>query len=321
MNKNSFIEAGKRIIQLEKKAVKSLEERIDSNFQLACQELLECSGRVIVTGMGKSGHIANKISATLSSTGTPSFFMHPAEASHGDLGMLTHKDLVLALSHSGNTPEIITLLPLIKRIGSKLISMTGNVNSALAKAADINLDVSITAEACPLGLAPTASTTVSLVMGDALALSILESRGFSIEDFALSHPGGAIGKRLLLKTEDIMQTDYPKVSPNLPLIDVLMEITQKGLGMTTIVDSNKKLLGIFTDGDLRRAIDNGKDLYKTPISEVMTPTPKTINKSILAVEALKYMQDLKISALVVLDDQQSVCGVAHIHALIQEGIA
>ena len=188
MNKNSFIEAGKRIIQLEKKAVKSLEERIDSNFQLACQELLECSGRVIVTGMGKSGHIANKISATLSSTGTPSFFMHPAEASHGDLGMLTHKDLVLALSHSGNTPEIITLLPLIKRIGSKLISMTGNVNSALAKAADINLDVSITAEACPLGLAPTASTTVSLVMGDALALSILESRRIQYRGFCFITP-------------------------------------------------------------------------------------------------------------------------------------
>tara|TARA_B100002019_G_C21238791_1_gene584284 strand:- start:586 stop:1551 length:966 start_codon:yes stop_codon:yes gene_type:complete len=320
MKNNSFIEAGKRIIQLEKEAVKSLEERIDSNFQLACQELLSCSGRVIVTGMGKSGHIANKISATLTSTGTPSFFMHPAEASHGDLGMLTSQDLVLALSHSGNTPEVITLLPLIKRIGSKLISMTGNKKSTLSKAADINLDVSITAEACPLGIAPTASTTASLVMGDALALSILESRGFSLKDFALSHPGGTIGKRLFLTVEDLMHKDYPKVLPNLPLIDVLMEITQKGLGMTTIINENDKLLGIFTDGDLRRAIDNGRNLYKTLIGEIMTHTPKTIKKSILATEALKIMQDSKISALVVLDEDKKVCGVAHLHALIEQGI-
>ena len=320
MKNKCFISAGKRIIQLEKEAVKSLENRIDSSFQLACEELLGCSGRVIVTGMGKSGHIANKISATLSSTGTPSFFMHPAEASHGDLGMLTSQDLVLALSHSGNTPEVITLLPLIKRIGAKLIAIIGNKNSTLGKAADINLDVSITSEACPLGLAPTASTTASLVMGDALALSILESRGFSIEDFALSHPGGTIGKRLLLTIKDLMEKDYPKVPPNLPLIDVLMEITQKGLGMTTIVDNENKLLGIFTDGDLRRAIDNGRDLYKTPISEIMTLTPKTIKKDILASEALKNMQDLKISALVVLDEKEKVCGVAHLHALIQEGI-
>ena len=321
MKNKCFISAGKRIIHIEKEAVKSLENRIDSSFQLACEELLGCSGRVIVTGMGKSGHIANKISATLSSTGTPSFFMHPAEASHGDLGMLTSKDLVLALSHSGNTPEVITLLPLIKRIGAKLIAIIGNKNSTLGKAADINLDVSITSEACPLGLAPTASTTASLVMGDALALSILESRGFSIEDFALSHPGGTIGKRLLLTIKDLMEKDYPKVPPNLPLIDVLMEITQKGLGMTTIVDNENKLLGIFTDGDLRRAIDNGRDLYKTPISEIMTLTPKTIKKDILASEALKNMQDLKISTLVVLDEKEKVCGVAHLHALIQEGIA
>ena len=210
-------------------------------------------------------------------------------------------------------------MPLIKRIGSKLIAITGNKNSTLGKAADINLDVSITSEACPLGLAPTASTTASLVMGDALALSILESKGFSIEDFALSHPGGTIGKRLLLTIKDVMQEDYPKVVPNLPLIDVLMEITQKGLGMTTIVDEENKLLGIFTDGDLRRAIDNGKDLYKTPINEIMTLTPKTIKKDILASEALKKMQDLKISALVVLDEKKIVCGVAHLHALIEQG--
>ena len=319
--KPSFIDIGKRTIEMEEKSIHALLNRLDKTFEQACESLLQCNGRVVVTGMGKSGHIANKIAATLSSTGTPAFFMHPAEASHGDLGMLTKNDAVIALSGSGSTNELITLLPLIKRIGVPLIAMTGNIQSTLAQSADIHLDVSVEQEACPLGLAPTSSTTTALVMGDALAIALLEARGFSAEDFAFSHPGGALGKRLLLKVSDIMETDFPKVTPNTLLADGLMEITQKGLGMTTVTNDHHSLLGIFTDGDLRRAIDRRDDLHNTQMSELMIKKPITVTGDMLAAQAMKIIEDNNISCLAVTDDNNIIVGVVHIHSLIKAGLA
>tara|TARA_B100000767_G_scaffold272965_2_gene301899 strand:- start:906 stop:1874 length:969 start_codon:yes stop_codon:yes gene_type:complete len=319
--KPNFIDIGKRTIEIEKKSIDALFHRLDEQFEKACESLMHCKGRVVVTGMGKSGHIANKIAATLSSTGTPAFFMHPAEASHGDLGMLTADDAVIALSGSGNTLEVVTLLPLIKRIGVPLIAMTGNVQSTLAESADIHLDVSVEEEACPLGLAPTSSTTATLVMGDALAIALLEARGFSAEDFAFSHPGGTLGKRLLLKVGDVMETDFPNVKPDAHLAEGLMEITQKGLGMTTVTNDQHLLLGIFTDGDLRRALDRREDLHNTKMSELMSEKPITVTSAMLAAQAMKIIEDNHISCLAVTDDRNIVMGVVHIHSLIKAGLA
>jgi len=309
-------------VAMETQAVNDLHDRVDGSFVIACETLLACEGRVIVTGMGKSGHIGNKIAATLASTGTPAFFVHPGEASHGDLGMITKNDVVLALSNSGNTAEVITLLPLIKRLGIPLVSMTGDTNSALAQAAVANLDVGIAEEACPLNLAPTTSTTVTLVMGDALAIALLESRGFSAEDFAFSHPGGALGRKLLLRVSDIMHADneVPRVTPETPLHNALLEMTEKGFGMTTIINTQGELLGVFTDGDLRRIIDSETDLSSVNMSQVMTETPKTVNHDMLVAEALTIMEKASITAVVVEDTSNHPIGVLHMHDILRAGV-
>ncbi len=318
----TLISAGKRTIDIESRAVTALVARIDQQFARACQLMLECSGRCIITGMGKSGHIGKKIAATLASTGTPAFFVHPGEASHGDLGMITAKDVVIAISNSGTSAEVITLLPLLKRMGIPLISMTGNADSTLAQAADVNLDISIECEACPLDLAPTSSTTVTLVMGDALAVALLEARGFTAKDFAFSHPGGALGRKLLLLVKNIMHAgnEVPSVKEDAPLTDALIEMTEKGFGMTTIVDPNDKLIGVFTDGDLRRAVDQGIDLSQCSIGSLMGRSPKTVNQTMLAAEALGVMEQYKITALVVENDQQQPVGVIHMHDILRAGV-
>src|SRR5574344_1060427 len=290
---SSLIQSATQAIALEVEAINHLKQRIDQRFAEACQLILNCSGRVVVVGMGKSGHIGRKIAATLASTGTPAFFVHPAEASHGDMGMITANDVVLALSNSGSTHEIVTLLPLIKRLGITLISMTGNVESPLAQAAAVNLDASVEQEACPLNLAPTSSTTVALVLGDALAIALLEAKGFTPEDFAFSHPGGALGRRLLLKVEHVMHSgaELPSVPCGASLRSALLEMTQKNLGMTLILAADQTLAGIFTDGDLRRALDKGIDVREACIDDLMTPGGKTARPEMLAAEALKIMQD------------------------------
>jgi arabinose-5-phosphate isomerase len=322
MSNQQFISSGQRTVAMETQAVNDLHDRVDGSFVIACETLLACEGRVIVTGMGKSGHIGNKIAATLASTGTPAFFVHPGEASHGDLGMITKNDVVLALSNSGNTAEVITLLPLIKRLGIPLVSMTGDTNSALAQAAVANLDVGIAEEACPLNLAPTTSTTVTLVMGDALAIALLESRGFSAEDFAFSHPGGALGRKLLLRVSDIMHADneVPRVTPETPLHNALLEMTEKGFGMTTITNTQGELLGVFTDGDLRRIIDSKADLSSVNMSQVMTANPKTVNHDMLAAEALTIMEKASITAVVVEDTSNHPIGVLHMHDILRAGV-
>lgn len=319
---SQLIETAQRTIRLEIEAVEQLNARIDASFVQSCELILACKGRVVVVGMGKSGHIGRKIAATLASTGTAAFFVHPAEASHGDMGMITPDDVVLALSNSGTTSEIVTLLPLIKRLGITLISMTGNPSSVLAKAAAVNLDASVAIEACPLNLAPTSSTTASLVLGDALAIALLEARGFTAEDFAFSHPGGALGRRLLLKVEHVMHTGerLPSVPRGTSLRDALLEMTQKGLGMTVIVETDGRLAGIFTDGDLRRALDKGVDVRQTRIDEVMTVHGKTANAEMLAAEALKIMEDHKISSLVVIDEQELPIGALNMHDLLRAGV-
>ncbi|MFD2229673.1 KpsF/GutQ family sugar-phosphate isomerase [Alkalimarinus sediminis] len=317
-----FINSAKRAIEIERDAISQLIGRIDASFAKACQILLDCKGRVVVTGMGKSGHIGKKIAATLASTGTPSFFVHPGEASHGDLGMITANDVVIAISNSGNTAEVVTILPLIKRMEAPLISMTGSPTSALAQEANANLDVSVELEACPLGLAPTSSTTATLVMGDALAIALLEARGFSAEDFAFSHPGGSLGRRLLLKVSDIMHSGdrIPSVNHNVLLSDALLEISEKGLGMTAVVDDEQNLCGLFTDGDLRRTIDKSVDIHKTRIDEVMTANCRTISADILAAEALAIMEDGKINGLIVVDKEQHVVGALNMHDLLKAGV-
>ncbi|MBI2785922.1 MAG: KpsF/GutQ family sugar-phosphate isomerase [Legionella longbeachae] len=318
----NFCTLGLAVIETEAQAVFELTQRIDSRFERACNMLLACKGRIVVTGMGKSGHIANKIAATLSSTGSPSFFMHPGEASHGDLGMITRQDTVLAISHSGNTVELVTLLPLLKRLEVPLITLTGNVESILAKAADVNLDVSIKQEACPLGLAPTTSTTVSLVMGDALAIALLQARGFSEEDFALSHPGGSLGKKLLLRIDDLWhQGDtLPIVSKKATVSEALIEVTAKKLGMTCVVDHQGYLAGVYTDGDIRRTLTRQFDINTTPIKEVMTPNPRTVPKGMLAAEALAIMQKHIITSLIVIDEEKRPIAVLHLHDLLNAGV-
>jgi arabinose-5-phosphate isomerase len=309
-NSISFITSAKRTIGMEAFAVAELEERVGDSFVQVCEILLNTKGRVIVTGMGKSGHIARKIAATLASTGTPAHFVHAAEASHGDMGMITASDAIIALSNSGTATEIISLLPIIKRLGTPLISMTGNKNSTLALASDAHLDTGVVTEACPLDLAPTSSTTTAMVMGDAIAIALLEARGFTAEDFAFSHPGGTLGKQLLLKVEDVMHTGdaIPMVSASTVLSKALLEISGKGLGMTTVVDEAGALLGVFTDGDLRRALDNEININTTPISGIMSAGAQTVSPGMLAAEALRIMDEHKISSLVVMN-QQDIAGV------------
>jgi arabinose-5-phosphate isomerase len=321
MTNPDYIASGIRTIQLEAEAVSELGHRIGDNFSKACGLLLPCEGRVIVTGMGKSGHIGRKIAATLASTGTPAFFVHPGEASHGDLGMITRSDVVIAISSSGSTNEVVTLLPLIKRLGVPLISMTGNPESALGKAADAWLDIGVRQEACPLDLAPTTSTTVTLVMGDALAIALLEARGFTAEDFAFSHPGGALGRKLLLKVEDVMHSgpSVPRVGEDTALRHALLEMTQKGFGMTTVVNQRDELLGVFTDGDLRRALDHAIDINQASVGQVMTRHCQTVSRNMLAAEALGIMETRKITALVV-EDQHHPVGVVHMHDILRAGI-
>ena len=317
----SFIESAKRTIQLESKAIAELNQQLSEDFNRACQLCLDCEGRIVVTGMGKSGHIGSKIAATLASTGTPAFFMHPAEASHGDLGMLTSKDVVLALSNSGTSSEIVLLLPLIQRLGTPLISMTGDSDSTLGRAADAHLLVSVAEEACPLNLAPTSSTTAALVMGDALAIALLETKGFSHEDFAFSHPGGALGRKLLLKVDDIMHTGdaLPAVSEDASLPEALLEMTAKRLGFTTVLNQHHELIGVFSDGDLRRAIEAGHDLRDRRIQDIMTPRGATIEQGSLAAMAVRVMQEKRINALVVVHDGLPV-GVLNMHDLLQAGV-
>jgi arabinose-5-phosphate isomerase len=308
-----------QVIDTEARAIAALSARIDDGFFRACELMLNCRGRVVVSGMGKSGHVARKIAATLASTGTPSFFVHSGEASHGDLGMITSDDVVLALSNSGETEEILTILPIIKRLNVPLIALTGRANSSLARNADAHLDVSVSEEACPLGLAPTASTTAALVMGDALAIALLEARGFTAEDFARSHPAGALGRQLLLHINDVMHTgvQIPKVSPETVLADALMEMSRKGLGMTAVVDAQDHLLGVFTDGDLRRTLDDGIDLRQTRVDQVMTRNSKTILPDRLAVEAARVMEDFKIHSLLVVSAEGQVVGALNIHDLLR----
>ena len=320
-NKDLIALAG-RVLEIESRAVMQLKSRLDESFVRACRLCLETDGRVVVTGMGKSGHIGGKIAATLASTGTPSFFMHPAEASHGDLGMIIAHDLLLAVSYSGETDEVVTILPLIKRMGAGLITLTGNSKSTLAMAADVHLDVSVSEEACPLNLAPTASTTATLAMGDALAVALLESRGFTAEDFALSHPSGSLGKRLLLRVSDLMHSGdkIPSVTEDVSLSDGLLEMTEKGLGMTAIVDRDQHVLGVFTDGDLRRALDQEIDVHKTTMQSVMHSDCIVTRPDILAAEAVHVMDAKKITALLVVDDENILVGALNVHDLFRAGV-
>lgn len=321
-NKIDIIESARQVIEIEARALDALAKRVDASYVKAVELCLACQGRVVVTGMGKSGHIGGKIAATLASTGTPSFFVHPGEASHGDLGMITRHDTVLAISFSGESAEIVTILPLIKRLGLSLISITGNPDSTLARAADAHLGASISEEACPLNLAPTASTTATLAIGDALAVALLEMRGFTREDFALSHPGGSLGKRLLLRVADVMRRgdELPQSTPDTPLRDGLMEITSKGLGMTAVTDAQGQVHGIFTDGDLRRALDAGVDLKTATLTDVIKPGCKTIGPDLLAVEAVKLLEDHKITSLLVIDTDKKLIGAVHIHDLLRAGV-
>ncbi|MFT5173493.1 MAG: arabinose-5-phosphate isomerase [Gammaproteobacteria bacterium] len=313
--------SGMMVIRTEAAAIAALETRIDDTFVSACQLMFDCKGRVVVTGMGKSGHIARKIAATLASAGTPAFFMHPGEASHGDLGMITAVDVMLALSNSGETEEILTILPLIKRLGVPLITLTGNAKSRLAGHAEVNIDVSVEQEACPLGLAPTASTSAALAMGDALSIALLQSRGFGPEDFARSHPGGKLGRRLLLRIGDIMHTGdgVPQVKVTASLSEALMEMTQKSLGMTAVVAADGRLAGIFTDGDLRRMLDSDVDARRTCIAEVMTRECVTVQAEMLAAQALKIMEQHAINALLVVDADQRPVGALNTHVFLRSG--
>jgi arabinose-5-phosphate isomerase len=315
-------ELGLAVIRVEAQAIYALAEQINDNFVIACKLLFACQGRVVVIGMGKSGHIAGKIAATLASTGTPAFFVHPGEASHGDLGMITKHDVVLALSNSGETEEIVRILPLIKRLGVPLIAMTGNPVSTLSSIATVHLNVAVEQEACPLGLAPTSSTTAALVMGDALAVSLLDARGFTRDDFALSHPGGSLGRRLLLRVSDIMHCDddMPSVLGTALIGSALLEMTEKKLGMTAIVDECNKVIGIFTDGDLRRTLARNINIQNTAINEVMTPHCTLISANILAAEAMQIMEHKKINALIVVDEQNIAVGALNMHDLIRAGI-
>ena len=312
--------SGRRVFEIEAQALAAVSERLDGDFSAACRLMLNARGRVVCTGMGKSGHVARKIAATMASTGTPAFYVHPGEAGHGDLGMITDADVVLALSYSGESDEVLMLLPVLKRQGNPLITRTGRPASSLARAADVHLDVSVPAEACPLDLAPTSSTTAALAMGDALAVALLEARGFTADDFARSHPAGALGRRLLLHIADIMHggEEVPRVGPDATISEALVEMSGKRLGMTAIVEPDGTLLGLYTDGDLRRTLDDAAvDLRSTVIDEVMTRTPRTIGADALAVEAARLMEEHKINALLVVDAANKVVGALNIHDLLR----
>ena len=316
----NWIDAGRKVLAIEQNAMQSLQARLDASFAQACRLLLACQGRVVCTGMGKSGHIANKIAATLASTGTPAFFVHPGEASHGDLGMILDNDVVLALSNSGESDEINMIMPVLKRQGNIIISMTGKATSRLAQFSDVHLDVSVPEEACPLGLAPTSSTTVSLALGDALAVALLEARGFSSEDFARSHPAGSLGRRLLVRIADLMHQGHnlPMVLANASVTDALLEMSEKRLGMTAIVDEHQQLLGVFTGGDLRRAVNHGPvNLNQTAVSELMAKNPKTVQAGHLAIEAAHLLERYQINGLLVVDEQQRLVGALNIHDLLR----
>jgi arabinose-5-phosphate isomerase len=318
----SLVALGRQALEIEIEGLQAQLPRLGAEFARACRICLDCRGRVVVTGMGKSGHIAGKIAATLASTGTPAFYVHPGEASHGDVGMITRDDAVLALSNSGETEEILTIVPFIKRIGVPLIAFTGNAVSALARAATVHLDIGVPAEACPLNLAPTASTTAALAVGDALCVALLKARGFTEEDFARSHPAGNLGRRLLLHVNDVMRTgaDVPKVRGNTTLAEGLLEMSRKGLGMTAIVDAADGLLGVFTDGDLRRALDRAADLRVTRMDEVMTRGAKTVGAEMLAAEAVLLMETHRITSLVVVDSAGRAVGALNVHDLMRAGV-
>lgn len=319
---NDFKQLALDVIHIEQQAIAELTQYIDQGFELACQLMFNCQGRVIIVGMGKSGHIGGKIAATLASTGTPAFFVHPGEASHGDLGMITRDDVVLTISNSGETGEVLAIVPVIKRIGAKLISMTGNPESTLAKLGDSHVCVAVSQEACPLGLAPTSSTTATLVMGDALAVALLNARGFTADDFALSHPGGSLGKRLLLRLSDIMHSGprLPTVNIKAKVKDALVEMSLKGLGMTGVVDDNNQLQGLFTDGDLRRILDDRIDIHQDCIESVMTKNPTVAHQDMLAAEGLKIMEDKKINGLIIVNNNNVPIGAMNMHDLLKSGV-
>lgn len=318
----NFCKLGLAVIETEAQAVSNLSTRVDEHFEKACEILLSCKGRIVVTGMGKSGHIGSKIAATLASTGSPAFFMHPGEASHGDLGMITQNDVVLAISNSGYTDEILVLLPMLKRLMVPVISLCGNSDSILAKSADVNIDISVEQEACPFNLAPTTSTTVTLVMGDALAIALLQARGFSVEDFARSHPGGSLGKRMFLKIDNLWHDHelLPVVHEDITIAQALIEVTAKKLGMTCIIDKQGKLAGIYTDGDVRRTLNDQHNINTTRIKEVMTQNCRTISAGMLAYDALALMQKYSITSLVVVDDEHKPIAVVHMHDLLRAGV-
>ncbi len=321
-SKDSFLQSAQRVFAIEQQAIGELAASLNTNFSHCCQRILDCQGKVVVIGMGKSGHIGSKMAATLASTGTPAFFVHPAEASHGDLGMIGEQDLIIALSNSGETHEVTSLLPVIKRRGIELISITGNPDSQLAKASQVHLTVAVKQEACPHNLAPTASTTAVLVLADAIAVSLLEARGFTADDFALSHPGGSLGKRLLLMVDDLMHAgkNFPSVTQNVSVKEALFEITQKRLGMTAVVNKDNQLLGIFTDGDLRRSLESKQDILSLPIGELMTKGCKTVQAGTLASEAVRIMQTNSINALIVLNEQNQPIGALNMHDMLKAGV-
>jgi len=316
------LDLARQVLEIEAQAIHDLIARLDSSFSDATQLMLDCSGRVVVSGMGKSGHIARKIASTLASTGTPAFFMHPGEASHGDLGMIAENDVLIALSNSGESPELLTIVPIVKRKGAKLIGMTGNPQSSLARESDVHLDASVKQEACPLGLAPTASTTAALALGDALAVALLDARGFGADDFARSHPGGALGRRLLVHVRDLMHVGeaLPCVREDALLSVALLEMTRKSLGMTAVVDGNGRLVGIYTDGDLRRTLDKSGDIRTFTVAQAMSPAPRTIGPDRLAAEAVQLMEHYKINGLLVVDENHALVGALNMHDLLRAGV-
>jgi arabinose-5-phosphate isomerase len=322
MNKDAIQNLARAVIETQASTITSLLQRVDEQFLTACKYLLECTGRVVVIGMGKSGHIGSKIAATMASTGTPAFFVHPAEASHGDLGMIKSRDVVLALSNSGETDEVNTILPLLKRIGVKIVAMTGNPASTLADHADVHINVSVEKEACPLGLAPTSSTTAALVMGDALAVALLQTRGFTREDFAMSHPAGRLGRRLLLRIQDVMHRgdEIPLVPLDASISQAIVEMTAKRLGMTAVLDKEGKVAGVYTDGDLRRTLDAGLDPHATPVSEAMTAGGESISPDELAIEAMQRMREFSIQGLLVIDNDEKLVGALNFQDLLRAGV-
>lgn len=318
----NFIQQGLRVLNIERQALSDIAQYVDENFHQACQLIYDCKGRTIVIGMGKSGHIGNKIAATLASTGSPAFFVHPGEASHGDLGMITKNDVVMLLSNSGETSEVLNIIPVLKRLGAKMIAMTGNEKSTMATLANVHVCIKVEQEACPLGLAPTASTTATLAMGDAIAVALLEARGFTADDFALSHPGGSLGKRLLLTLKDVMHggANTPIINISQTVKDALIEMSAKGLGMTSIVDENQQLTGLFTDGDLRRILEQRVDIHTTQISEVMTKSCTTATQDMLAAEALNIMEHKRINGLIIVNEQNQPIGALNMQDLLKAGV-